>query len=426
MTSMPSSAPRRAALVFIFVVVALDMLAFGIIIPVLPHLIREFTGGDTVAAARWVGLFGTVFALTQFLCAPIQGALSDRYGRRPVILLSCLGLGLDFILMAVAWTLPLLFIGRVISGITAASLTTANAYIADVTPPDKRAGAYGLLGAAFGLGFVLGPALGGFLGGIDTRLPFWVAAGLALANFAYGLFVLPESLPAQRRERIDWRNMNPANVIARLRRYPQVLGLAALVFISQLAHYVLPATFVLYADYRYGWSEQQVGYVLALVGVFAVLVQAGLAGRVVATFGERRTLLAGLFFGAVGFTAYGLAPTGLLFLLAIPLMSLWGLAGPATQALMTRQVAPTEQGRLQGAVTGLASTAGIFGPLLFANTFAIFIGSNANLQLPGAAFLLSALLLAGGLALAWYITRALPARPHEAAPPLSAAEPVPD
>jgi MFS transporter, DHA1 family, tetracycline resistance protein len=240
----PGRARRRAALAFVFVTVLLDMLAFGVVIPVLPHLIEQFLGGDIAGAVTWTGIFGTVFALVQFLCTPLQGALSDRYGRRPVILLSNLGLAADFLFMALANTLPLLLIGRVISGITAASISTANAYIADVTPPEGRAKAFGMLGAAFGIGFVLGPALGGTLGDIDLRAPFYVSAALALANFCYGLFVLPESLPPERRTAtLDLRRANPVGALLLLRRYPQVLGLASVVLLSQFAHYVLPATF---------------------------------------------------------------------------------------------------------------------------------------------------------------------------------------
>src|SRR5690349_4248307 len=252
-TVTPPEAParRRAALIFIFVTVLIDILSFGIIIPVLPHLVEQLAGGGVAKAAMWVGVFGTLFAAIQFACAPIQGALSDRFGRRPVILLSNLGIGVDFLFMALVNTLPLLLIGRCISGMTAASFTTANAYIADVTPPEKRAGAFGMLGAAFGIGFVIGPALGGFLGGIDLRLPFWASSGLALANFCYGYFILPESLPPEQRSpKFDWSHANPLGSLVLLKRYPQVFGLAAVVLLVNSAHYVLPSVFVLYADYR--------------------------------------------------------------------------------------------------------------------------------------------------------------------------------
>lgn len=419
MQAAPAPAARKAALAFVFVTVLLDILAFGIIIPVLPQLIKQMAGGDTISAAHWVGFIGTVFAIVQFFFNPIQGALSDRYGRRPVILLSNLGLGLDFILMAVVQTLPWLVIARVISGMTAASFSTANAYIADVTPPEKRAAAFGTLGAAFGIGFVLGPALGGTLGDIDLRLPFWAAAGLALTNFCYGFFVLPESLPPEQRStKLDWRNANPLGALLLLRRYPQVYLLAAVVFLSQLSHYVLNSIFVLYADYRYNWGPHEVGYTLGLVGVCNGIVQAVLVGRIVRSHGERRAIFAGLLFGACGFIWQALATTGWISLIAIPLLALWGCAGPATQALVTRQVAPSEQGRLQGALAGLTSLAGIIGPGLYTLIFGWSIAPGAALHLPGAPFLLAAFLLVVALFVAWQATRPDPTTlPANATPP---------
>ncbi|MFC0676400.1 TCR/Tet family MFS transporter [Lysobacter korlensis] len=395
-------AARPAALAFIFITVLIDVLAFGVVIPVLPHLIEGFVGGDTAHAARWVGVFGTVFAAVQFVSAPVQGALSDRYGRRPVILLSCLGLGLDFVFMALANSLPWLLVGRVISAVTSASFTTANAYIADVTSPDKRAQSFGLIGAAFGLGFIIGPALGGWLGAIDLRWPFWAAAILALVNFAYGLFVLPESLPPERRTtRLVWREANPLGALALLRRYPQVLGLAGVVLLINFAHYVYPSVFVLFADYRYGWGPQSVGSVLAVVGVMSVLVQAVLVKRAVGRFGERRTLLVGLGAGALGSIAYAIAPTGAWFIAAIPVTALWGMATPTTQALITRQIDPAEQGRIQGALSSLVSLAGIAGPTVFTSVFAWFIAPSAPVHAPGAPFALAgACLLA-----AWLVAR---------------------
>jgi DHA1 family tetracycline resistance protein-like MFS transporter len=394
-------ARRRAAVVFVFVTVLIDVLAFGIIIPVLPHLIEQMVGGGVSNAAWWVGIFSTVFAIVQFVSSPIQGALSDRFGRRPVILLSNLGLGLDFLVMAMAPALWVLFIGRVISGFTAASFTTANAYIADVTPKEKRAAAFGMLGGAFGLGFIVGPALGGFLGGINLRLPFWVAAALALTNFLYGFFILPESLPKENRsKRFELRSAHPFGSLKLLRRYPQVLRLAVVMFLVYLAHYVLQTVFVLYADYRYGWGPQAVGYVLALVGLCDGFVQVVLIGKLTSRFGERRTLIAGMFFGVGAFVVMGLAGQGWVFLIGIPLLSLWGMSGPPIQSIMTHQVDPTEQGRLQGAVTSLGSFAGIFGPYLFAQVFAFSIAPGSPVHVPGVVFLLSAGLLIVGAVLA--------------------------
>ena len=403
--SQPAKA-RNAALIFIFITVLIDVLSFGLIIPVLPHLVQEFVGGSIADAAIWVGIFGMVFAAIQFVSSPVQGALSDRFGRRPVILLSCLGLGLDFIFMALANSLPWLMVGRIISGIASASFTTANAYIADITAPEKRAKAFGMIGAAFGLGFIIGPLIGGLLGEIDLRLPFWFAAGLALLNFLYGWLVLPESLPVEKRaKRFDWSHANPFGSILLLRRYPQVFGLALVVLLANLAHYVYPSVFVLFADYRFQWGPREVAWVLAMVGVFSVIVQGGLMGPVVKRLGERRALLFGLACGVIGFVIYGFAGVGWVFLVGIPVSALWGFSGPATQALITQQVGADVQGRVQGALMSLVSLAGIFGPMLFAGTFALFIGDKAPAHIPGAPWLLAAGLLFIGWLVAWRYAR---------------------
>lgn len=409
--STPTTTPaRRAAVTFIFVTVMLDMLAFGIIIPVLPHLIVELIGGSIAKAAVWSSAFGTLYMLMQFVFSPIQGALSDRFGRRTVILISSLGLGIDFVVMALAPVLWLLFLGRAVSGICAASFSTANAYIADVTPKEKRAAAFGLLGAAFGIGFIVGPALGGFLGHLHIRLPFWVAAGLSLVNFCYGFFVLPESLPPERRSaRFDWRHANPFGALVLLRRYPQVFGLASVFFLINLAQFSLNSTYVLYTDYRFGWGPQIVGYTLGLVGLCSGLVQAVLVRRLMPKLGERRMILTGLTLCSVGYVFFGFAPIAWLFVLGIPFLCMGGLAGPPAQALMTHQVDAHEQGRLQGALTSLASLAGIFGPALFANLFALFISDHAPWPLPGVAFVLAALLLAVAAVVAWRVTAKMPA-----------------
>jgi len=397
---------RRAALTFIFVTVMIDMLAFGIIIPVLPHLIVDLIGGSITKAAVWSGGFGALFMLMQFVFSPVQGALSDRYGRRSVILISSFGLGIDFVVMAIAPSLWLLFVGRAISGVCAASFSTANAYIADITPKEKRAAAFGTLGAAFGIGFIIGPALGGFLGHLSIRLPFWIAGVLSLVNFGYGLFVLPESLPKEKRSAaFEWRQANPLGALLLLRRYPQVFGLATVFFLISLAQFSLNSTYVLYTDYRYGWGPQTVGYTLALVGLCSGLVQAVLVRRLMPTFGERRLIVGGLLLCIVGYGFFGFAPVAWIFLAGIPFLCLGGLAGPPAQAMMTQQVDPHEQGRLQGALTSLASLAGIFGPALFANTFALFISDHAPVNLPGAAFVLSAVLLLAAAVIALNITR---------------------
>jgi len=384
---------KPAAVIFIFVTILLDMLAVGLIIPVLPRLIVGFMGGDTAAGATVYGVFGTAWALMQFFFSPVQGALSDRFGRRPVVLASNFGLGLDYLLMALAPNLVWLFVGRVVSGITSASVSTAFAYIADITPPEKRAAAFGRIGIAFGLGFIIGPALGGVLAGFHPRLPFWIAAGLSLANACYGFLVLPESLPAERRAAFSWRRANPVGSLVLLRSHGELVWLAAVYFLSQLAHVSLPVVSVLYVAYRYGWDETTTGLMLAGVGVATAIVQGGVIGRVVKRFGERRALLAGLLCGGTGFAVMGVAPSGVWYCAAIPIMALWGLANPALQGLMTRRVESTEQGRLQGANGSLQGIAQLVGPAIFTGIFATFIASHRSWQIPGAPFLLAAAML---------------------------------
>lgn len=415
---LPSATPRRAALAFIFITVMLDILAMGMITPVLPRLLVSLQDNDTARAAAVFGLFSTVWELMQFLCSPLLGVLSDRFGRRPVILLSNLGLGLDYILMALAPTLGWLFVGRVVSGVTSASIATANAYIADVTPPEKRAASFGLLGAAFGVGFIIGPAVGGVLSNVNPHLPFWVAAGLSLTNALYGLFVLPESLPPERRMGFQWQRANPIGSLGLLRSHPEVFGLSIVSFLYNLAHVSLPSVFVLYVGYRYGWDERTVGLSLAALGVCSMIVQAGLMRPIISKLGERRTMLLGLVFGSAGFAIYGLAPTGFAFCLGIPVIGLWGLFGPASQGIMTSRVSPSEQGQFQGALASVMGVAGTLGPGLFTLLFARAIDTPHAFNLSGAPFLLCSLLLATGLLIAW---RATSAHPEAAAAPAPTA-----
>jgi MFS transporter, DHA1 family, tetracycline resistance protein len=307
--------------------------------------------------------------------------------------------------MALAPSIAWLFVGRVVSGITAASVSTAYAYIADVTPPEKRAARFGLLGAAFGAGFVMGPALGGLAGSISPRLPFWIAAALSLANAAYGVFVLPESLPRERRAAFSWRRANPLGSLALLRSHARLLGLASVGFLSNLAHAVLPSVGVLYMSYRYGWDERVVGFTMAGVGVCAIIVQGAVVGAVTTRCGERAALIIGLAFGIAGFAVFGLATTGLGFWLGIPLLALWGLASPSSLGLMSRQVKATEQGQLQGANGSLVGIANLFGPGIFTQTFAFGIGDGRALEFPGAPFLMAALLLVAAVIVALRTTR---------------------
>ncbi len=392
-----SKSPRQAAFIFIFITILLDMLALGIIMPILPKLVESFVDNDTSSAARIFGLFGTAFAAMQFVFSPILGALSDRFGRRPVVLASNFGLACDYMLMAWAPSLIWLFVGRLLSGATAASISTAFAYLADITPPEKRAGVFGKVGAAFGAGFVIGPALGGLLGQIDLHLPFWVAASLGLANTLYGLLVLPESLPIERRSSFRWRNANPVGALSLLASKPGLLGLAGVNFLAQLAHTVLPSVYVLFAAFRYGWSELAIGLSLALVGLASIVTRWFVVGPVVRRFGERRSILIGYAAGVAGFLILALEPNAGLAMIGIVPLALWSIAEPAMQGTMTRQVGPQEQGRLQGATASVQSIAQLMGPFLFTLTFAYFISAGAPMILPGAPFLLAAALLASAM-----------------------------
>ncbi len=396
---------RKAAVIFIFITVTLDILALGIMIPVFPSLVKGFLGGDTAHAALVIGALGTLFAAMQFLFSPVMGALSDRFGRRPLILISNFGLALDYVVMALAPSLPWLYAGRALSGLTASSIPTSFAYIADVTPPKKRAASFGLVGAAFGIGFVLGPALGGILGHFSLRLPFWVAGALSLLNWVYGYFVLPESLPPARRSPFLWRKANPLGSLELLRSHHELFGLALVNFLSFLAHMVLQTVFVLYVGYRYGWDERMVGLCLMVVGISSGAVQGALVRPLVRRLKERKTMLVGFLFGCLGFLAFGFAPQGTWFMAGVPLLALWGLTGPAIQGLMSRRVSSHEQGRLQGANACIQSISELLGPAIFTFTFAWAIGPQAPFPMPGAPFLLSALLVLLAAWLGWRVTR---------------------
>jgi DHA1 family tetracycline resistance protein-like MFS transporter len=402
MSKEPAQAEARrwtAAFRFIFAAAVINAISFGIMIPVLPNLIKEFTGGDTAAASEWNVVFGAVWGVMQLFCGPILGMLSDRYGRRPILLISLGGLAIDFLFMALAPSLAWLFVGRVINGLTAASFSTANAYVADVTPPDQRAKAYGWMGSAFSFGFLVGPALGGFLGDIDIRLPFFVAAALTTLNWLYGFFVLPESLPPEKRvAKFDWKRANPVGSLAFLRSHNDLLGLATVGFLFQLAHTVLPAIFVLYTGYRYGWTPGFMGLAMMGTGIAGVIVQTLLVGPVVARIGERGALLVGAVAGAAGFAIYGMAADGWTYLAGIPVFALLNFLMPGLQGLMTRRVEPSAQGQLQGANQALQGIASVIGPIMFGMTFAWSVRHESQFHEPGLAiFLASGLLVAAFL-----------------------------
>ena len=384
----------RAAFAFIFITVLLDMISFGVIIPVFPQLILRLQGGDMAGAAAIFGIFGTAFALMQFIFSPVQGALSDRFGRRPVILLSNLGLGLDYVVMALAQTIPLLFVGRLISGATSASFSISGAYVADVTPPQERAARFGMLGAAFGAGFIIGPAIGGLLGSVDLRAPFWAAAALSITNFLYGVFILPESLPADRRSPFRLHAANPIGAVRFLGSRPVLMTLATAMLFAFLAHDAIPNTWVLYTTYRFNFDQRAIGVSLAIVGAASLVVNGFLVGRVVKWIGEYNALLTGLGFGIVSELLFAFAPTTWLLLGTLPIYALAGLSGGPFQSIATREVQPNEQGQLQGALTSLRSMVTLVTPGLYTGTFALFVGPLAGLGLPGAPYLLSAILMA--------------------------------
>jgi DHA1 family tetracycline resistance protein-like MFS transporter len=401
----PAPSAGRGAFVFILIMVAFDFLAFGIIAPVLPDLVRQFEGGDFARASSITGYFGFAWATMQFIFSPILGAWSDRFGRRPVILISCFGLGIDYVVMALAPSLNWLFVGRIISGITTSNVATAFAYITDVTPPEKRAKQFGLISAAFGIGFIIGPAVGGFLGNINLRFPFWAAAALSLANALYGFFILPESLGKERRAKSAWHMANPLGSLNLLRSHPELAGLSVVTTLYYLAHNSLPSMWALYTEYRYAWNRRDVGLSLAVVGVCAAVVSGTLVGPFVKRFGERRSLLSGLFFGFLAFSGFALASRGWIIIAVIPFIALWGIAGPAMQSLMSRRVDPSSQGKLQGAINSLRAITGMAGPVLFTQAFTVAISPHAIVHLPGAPYFLAALLLLASLMLAAYVGR---------------------
>ena len=402
---------RQAAFGFIFASALMNSISFGLMIPILPNLIRQLAGGDTAAASDWNVVFATTWGAMQFIVGPILGMMSDRYGRRPILLISSFGLAVDFLFMAFAPNLWWLFVGRVLNGLTAASFSTGGAYVADITPPQDRAKNFGMLTSAFSMGFLVGPMLGGFLGDINIRLPFLVAAGLTALNWLYGLLILPESLPAERRApAFQWSRANPFGSARLLLSHPGLLSLAGVAFLFQLAQIVLPQIFVLYTTWRYHWSMSVLGLTFLITGVMGVIVQMFLVGPAVARFGERRLVLIGCVAGALGFAWYGTASTGWAYLMAAPIFAFSGFLMPGVQGLMSQRVPPNQQGQLQGANQSLQGIAGVIGPSVFGLTFAFSVRHDATLHLPGLAIYLAAGLFALAFLLAWGF-----ARPHRAA-----------
>lgn len=395
----------RASLLVVLSVVYIDMLGIGLAFPVLPRLIEQFEGGDVSRASYIYGALAAAYSLMQFLLAPLLGALSDRFGRRPVILLALVGMGINYLLLAFAPTLALFALGRMIAGAFGATFTAAGAYLADITAPEKRAQAFGLIGAAFGFGFITGPAIGGVLGEIDLRLPFIVAAGLSLADFVFAYFALPESLAQEQRKELDWRRANPIGALRAVGRYGTVLGLMAIFVLATFANRVAEMTWVLFTGYKFGWGPTETGLSLAVVGVMFVIGQGGLVRIVVPRLGERRAIIAGLAVSAVVCFLYGAVPQGWMM---FPVMGLavfgWTVAQPAVQALMSRSVPANEQGLLQGALASMTNLTSIVGPPIWTGLFGYFVSRAAPIIVPGAAFFAAAgvFLIALGVAVRWF------------------------
>jgi DHA1 family tetracycline resistance protein-like MFS transporter len=410
-----SGGPRKAAVLFIFFTALMDVIALGIMIPVLPNLVKQFAGGDTALAAQYTLAFAVTWGVMQFVFSPVIGMLSDRFGRRPVLLISIFGLGIDYLFMALAPSLAWLFVGRVINGITSASFSTANAYVADVTLPQDRAKAFGLMGAAFSFGFLVGPTIGGALATINLRLPFVLSAVLALCNWLYGFFVLPESLPkARRSERLNWGRANPVAAFSFLAERTNLLGLELVYGLFQLSHNVFPSIFVLYVGYRFHWGPFAAAMMLLATGLVSITVQTLLVGRVVKALGERGALLIGLASAALAFTVYAVAATPNWFFVGVGAGALSALIGPGLQSLMSRRVPASEQGRLQGVNSAFMGVCAIIGPTIYLPTLAFAIRRDTSLHLPGLPIMIAAGFCVAALILSVFLAK-----------PVADAEPQP-
>jgi DHA1 family tetracycline resistance protein-like MFS transporter len=401
MSDTQQSFASRYALVFIFITMLVDTIGLGIVLPVTPTLITELTHQGMSEAARWGGWLFFVFALMQFLCSPLIGNLSDRFGRRPVLITSLAMLGVDYLITGLAPTIAWLFLGRFLSGIAGAAYTTANAYIADVSPPEKRAANFGLVGAAFGIGFVVGPAVGGLLGQYGSRVPFYVSAGFAFANALYGLIVLKESLPRGRRRAFELWRANPLGALIALKRFPLLIGMFGVVVLMRLGHDANPVIWTYYTMLKFNWSSAQVGYSLMAVGAMLALVFSFLTRIVIPRLGETRSAYLGLTCGAIGFFGYAFATEGWMLYGWMAVWVLMGLVMPSLNAIMSKEVGPSEQGELQGALASLGGLTSVAAPPILSNLFGYFTSSAAPIYFPGAAFfaaavftLLAALLLA--------------------------------
>ncbi len=392
---------QTPAIAFIFITLLIDVIGIGIIIPVLPALIKELTGGTLSDASRWGGLLMFAYASMQFLFSPILGGLSDQFGRRPVLLISLFGFGIDYLFLGFAPTIWWLFLGRILAGIMGASFTTASAYIADISTPEKRAQNFGMIGAAFGLGFIVGPVLGGLLGHFGARVPFFVSAGLTLLNWLYGFFILPESLSLENRRKFSWKRANPIASLLNLRRYPVILGLVVSLILLYIAGHSVQGIWSYFTMERFGWNSDMVGYSLGFVGLTVAIVQGGLTRVIIPKLGQEKSIYVGLGFYALGLILFSFANQGwMMYAFMIP-YALGGITGPSLQGIISSQVPPNEQGELQGALTSLMSLTSIIGPPLMTNIFSYFTSKNAPIYFPGAAFFTGSILTIIALFFAW-------------------------
>ena len=414
---MPSESPtspvqsHRHALAFIAVTLLLDTIGFGLIMPVMPRLLVELTGEGLSRAAVYGGWLGFVYAVMQFVFAPVLGNLSDRFGRRRVLLFAIGALGIDYIIMGFAPTLAWLFVGRAIAGAAGASFTPAYAYVADISPPERRAQNFGVVSAAFGIGFIIGPAIGGLLGSLGSRAPFFAAATLSLINLCYGFFVLPESLPPERRRPFEWRRANPLGTLAQMKKHPVVLGVLAALFLWGLGNQVMPSTWAFYTKFRFGWSEAMIGASFAAVGVVMATAQAVVMRQLVPRLGERGAAIIGIVAGAIGYAGFGLATASWMMFALLGSWFFAALVMPTMNAFMSHRVSPDAQGELQGAVASLFSLAAIIGPPIMTHLFARFSAPESSVHVPGAAFLAASVLALGSLAIFWFSTRQPAAEP---------------
>jgi len=400
-----SRAPGKNAIAFVAITVLLDVMGFGIIMPVLPRLLVQLTGDTLSRAAIDGGWLLFVYAITQFVCAPVLGNLSDRFGRRVVLLFSVGALGIDYLVMGFAPTLAWLFLGRTIAGMAGASFTPAYAYVADVSSPEKRAQSFGIVSAAFGIGFILGPAIGGLLGGLGPRAPFFAAASLSLINWIYGYFVLPESLPPEKRRPFDWRRANPVGTLLHMRRRPAVAGVLVALFLWLVGQQVMPSTWAFYTKYRFAWSEAMIGGSLALAGVVMATSQATLLRRLVPRWGERRTALTGIAIAVLGNIGYATATASWMMFAWLGTWLFGSLVMPSTNAYLSHRIPPDAQGELQGANASLFSLGAIVGPPLMTQLFGRFSAPGAPIHFPGAAFVAAALLNSSSGLIYWAVTR---------------------